>query len=60
MEEPKDEQPTTEQLIEQGGIDLDNLPVQEHNFVRRGIVVSCEGAGHPSHRHFLVSKAKKS
>lgn len=37
-------------------IDLDNLPKQKHNFVKRGIVISCEGAGHPSHRHFLVKR----
>jgi len=37
-------------------IDLDNLPKQKHNFVKRGIVISCEGADHPSHRHFLVNK----
>jgi hypothetical protein len=36
--------------------DLDNMPKQKHNFVKRGIVISCEGADHPSHRHFLTSK----
>jgi len=35
-------------------LDLSKLPQQTHNFVRRGIVISCEGAGHPNHRHFLV------
>lgn len=34
--------------------DLDNMPKQKHVWVKRGIVVSCEGAMHPSHRHFLV------
>lgn len=34
-------------------IDLDNLPRQKHNWVRRGISVTCGGAGHPPHRHFL-------
>jgi hypothetical protein len=33
--------------------DLDNFPSVSHNFIQRGIVISCEGAGHPSHRHFL-------
>lgn len=37
-------------------LDLNDLPVQQHNWVLRGIVVSCEGAGHPSHRHFLHTK----
>ena len=37
-------------------IDISNLPKQEHNWVKRGIKVSCEGAGHPHHSHFLVKK----
>lgn len=37
-------------------IDLDNLPKVEHNWVKRGIKVSCEGANHPHHSHFLVKK----
>jgi len=49
-------QTKAEVLQESGGLDLDNLPTQTHNFVKRGIVISCEGAGHPNHRHFLVNK----
>jgi len=46
---------TKEDIIrETGGIDLDNLPKSEHIWVQRGIVMSCEGANHPTHRHFLV------
>lgn len=41
-------------ITESGGIDLDNLPKQQHNWVKRGIKVSCEGAMHPHHSHFLV------
>jgi hypothetical protein len=41
-------------INETGGIDLDNLPRQEHNWVRRGIKMSCEGAPHPHHSHFLT------
>jgi hypothetical protein len=37
-------------------LDLNNLPKVKHNWVRRGIVVSCENAGHPNHRHFLTQK----
>jgi hypothetical protein len=48
--------PTKDELIAQGGVDLDNLPKQQHNWVKRGIVMSCEGMMHPSHRHFLVRK----
>lgn len=39
-------------LKEQGGIDLDNLPKSQHRFVDRGAVIVCEGANHPSHRHW--------
>lgn len=34
-------------------LDLNNLPKLEHNWVKRGDVLSCEGANHPYHRHFL-------
>lgn len=37
-------------------IDLDNLPKQQHNWIKRGIKVSCEGAMHPYHSHFLVRR----
>lgn len=50
MDEPKEleqEQPKPEHTV-----DLDDLPRPEHKWVDRGLVVSCEGAGHPNHRHF--------
>lgn len=31
-------------------LDLDNLKPQQHNWIDRGVVVSCEGAAHPNHR----------
>lgn len=37
-------------------LDLDHLPKQEHNWIKRGIKVSCEGAGHPHHSHFLAQR----
>ena len=37
-------------------IDLNNLPGVKHVWVDRGAVMSCEGANHPSHRHFKVKK----
>lgn len=43
-------------LREQGGMDLDDLPKQDHSWVRRGIKMSCEGAMHPHHSHFLVRR----
>lgn len=33
-------------------VDLNDLPKQEHFWVDRGVVMSCEGAGHPNHRTF--------
>lgn len=31
--------------------DMDNLPKVAHRWVDRGLFLSCEGAGHPNHRH---------
>jgi hypothetical protein len=45
-----------EQLPAEYKLDLDNMPKQEHNWVKRGIKVSCEGANHPHHSHFLVQR----
>ncbi len=40
-------------LQEQGGIDLDNMPKATGCvFVDRGAVIVCEGAQHPTHRHW--------
>lgn len=53
---------TKDEIIEQMSsrteyaIDLDSLPKQKHNWVERGIKVSCEGANHPYHSHFLVKR----
>lgn len=33
-------------------LELDNLRPQEHIWVDRGVVMSCEGAAHPNHRTF--------
>jgi hypothetical protein len=33
-------------------IDLDSIKPQEHHWVDRGVVMSCEGAGHPNHRAY--------
>lgn len=40
-------------------IDISNLPKQKHNWVPRGLKVSCEGAGHPHHSHFLRKPMQK-
>lgn len=48
---------TKEDIVQEtGGIDLDNLPRQKHNWVQRGLKVSCEGALHSHHSHFLVNR----
>jgi hypothetical protein len=36
--------------------DMDNMKPQEHFFVDRGQVLSCEGATHPNHRVFKKLK----
>lgn len=36
--------------------DMDNPPVVVHRWVDRGTVLSCEGAGHPNHRHHKHKK----
>lgn len=33
-------------------IDLDKLIPSEHNWVDRGLVMSCEGGAHPHHQAF--------
>lgn len=51
---------TFDQLKERNDfvIDLDSLVPQAHNWVDRGLVMSCENAGHPNHRSFKISKGR--
>jgi len=58
VEEPK-ELMTREEALAAGGIDLNNLPKQTHRWVDRGLVLSCEGAGHPNHRSFKRQPMKQ-
>jgi len=51
LEEPQ------EPVIEYS-VDISNLPSVKHVWVDRGEVMSCEGAGHPSHRHFKVRRSR--
>ena len=45
-----------EKVIETQEFDMSRFPKQiEHNFVKRGCVISCENAGHANHRHFIKS-----
>lgn len=34
--------------------DLVDKPTQQHIWVERGAIISCENAGHPNHRHYKV------
>lgn len=34
--------------------DPETVEKPEHNWIERGLVMSCEGANHPAHRHFKV------
>ena len=36
--------------------DLDNMPKSDHMWVKRGLKMSCEGAQHAHHSHFLVNR----
>ena len=45
-----------EQLPAEYKLDLDNITPQEHNWVKRGAKINCEGANHPYHSHFLVKR----
>lgn len=35
-------------------VDVEKFKDIKHNWVKRGLKVSCEGAGHPHHSHFLA------
>lgn len=35
-------------------VDIDSFEPIVHKWVDRGLVMSCEGAGHPNHRHFKI------
>lgn len=37
-------------------LELDKIQPQNHNWVDRGQVMSCENAGHPNHRAFKTMK----
>ncbi len=51
MDEPQTPKPEYE-------LDIAHLPKQEHSWVRRGIKLSCEGAAHPHHSHFLTKRER--
>lgn len=52
-----------EQIAEQmtaeseGVFDPETAVAPTHHWVDRGAVMSCEGAGHPTHRHFKFRRA---
>jgi hypothetical protein len=60
LKNQQQEQPTPPQVevlerpqaTGQEGLDIDNLPGQSHSWVDRGMVMSCEGAGHANHHAY--------
>ena len=55
-EQHKEAKELHEQLVNEYELNLDDLPKQTHKWVDRGLVLSCEGAGHPNHRHYKMRK----
>lgn len=56
-DEPTDHEEEVEKPAEpEYTLDLDNIPQQGHIWVDRGLVMSCEGAGHPNHQAFKRRK----
>lgn len=51
-EQVKENEELHKELKAEYTFDLDNMPEQTHRWKDRGLVMSCEGAGHPNHRHF--------
>jgi len=50
-----------EEIVEhpiESSFDISKTYQVKHNWVERGIKVSCEGADHPHHSHFLVKKKR--
>lgn len=51
----EEKQAEHEEIIQEAPIeyefDMNNMPTQNHKWVDRGTFLSCEGAGHPNHRH---------
>lgn len=45
-----------ELMKDRTAVDIDNLTPQKHIWVDRGLVMSCEYAGHASHRSFKRAK----
>ena len=52
---PEERQKIHDELVEENEyqFDIDNPPKVEHQWVERGTFISCEGAGHPNHRHHI-------
>jgi hypothetical protein len=59
MREPIIEETTEIEDVNEYEFDVEQLKQVKHNWVKRGIIMSCEFAGHPNHRHFLIDKKGK-
>lgn len=51
---PKEAEPEVEKA--EYTLDLNHIPKQIHRWIDRGLKISCEGAGHPHHSHFKISR----
>ena len=53
----EEKQAEHEEIVEEAKVeyefDMDNMPAKNHRWVDRGTFLSCEGAGHPNHRHHV-------
>lgn len=48
------EEKEVKEEVNQFQIDIDNLPPISHNWVNRGLKMTCENAGHPYHEAFFI------
>jgi len=56
LEERKEKHEEIEEAKVEFEFDMDNMPAKNHNWVDRGMFLSCERAGHPNHRHHITGK----
>lgn len=57
---PEERQKAHNEISNGIDFDMDNPPKVIHRWVDRGLILSCEGAGHPNHRHHKVSRRTES
>ena len=58
MDKPYEEIRDELKKVSEAVFEMDRVKPQEHNWVDRGEVMSCENAGHPNHRAFKRRNVK--